>query len=87
MTITTAVVISDHICGTEESALGDRDALKYSPDGSLDIYIQKASPGADKESNRLPADEGTLGGHNAIVRAQSAGHRREMGATCSYADG
>jgi hypothetical protein len=30
----------------------------YNPDGSLDIYVQRASPGAGKESNWLPAPEG-----------------------------
>ena len=34
------------------------EGLKYNEDGSLDIYIQKESPGADKESNWLPAYDG-----------------------------
>ncbi len=36
-------------------AIGDRDPLAYHPDGSLDIYIGRESPGADLESNWLPA--------------------------------
>ena len=36
-------------------AIGDRDKLQFNQDGSLDIYVQRDSPGADKESNWLPA--------------------------------
>jgi hypothetical protein len=36
-------------------AIGDRDALQFNADDSLDIHIGRESPGADLESNWLPA--------------------------------
>jgi len=42
----------------DRHALGDRDKLKANADGSIDIYVQSANPGGEKESNWLPAPKG-----------------------------
>ena len=39
-------------------ALSARDKLKTNADGSVDLYLQHDSPGADKEANWLPAPAG-----------------------------
>jgi hypothetical protein len=39
-------------------SISPRQDLKSNPNGSLDIYVQKDSPGPDKESNWLPAPAG-----------------------------
>jgi hypothetical protein len=41
------------------------EGLKYNPEGSLDIYIQNASPGTEKESNWLPSPSGQF---NLVLR-------------------
>lgn len=48
-------------------SIGDRTTgLQYGPDGSLTIYMQKDSPGTDKESNWLPTPQ--TGGFRPIMR-------------------
>jgi hypothetical protein len=39
-------------------SISPRQNLRANPDGSTDLYIQKDSPGSDKESNWLPAPAG-----------------------------
>jgi hypothetical protein len=46
-------------------AIGDRDHLKFNDDGSLTLYVQTESPGADKQSNWLPAPKDEF---NLIMR-------------------
>lgn len=48
------------------------ERLKNNTDGSLDIYIQNANPGADKASNWLPADKD---GFNLILRIYLPGEQ------------
>ncbi|HEX8800706.1 MAG TPA: DUF1254 domain-containing protein [Terriglobales bacterium] len=50
----------------ERYAISSGMPLKYNPDGSLDVYIQADSPGADKESNWLPVPK--TGPFNLTVR-------------------
>ncbi len=39
-------------------SISARQNLKHNDDGSVDLYVQKDSPGADRESNWLPAPAG-----------------------------
>jgi len=41
-------------------AIGDRDALKFNEDGSLDLYLQHEDPGGDKTANWLPTPDGVF---------------------------
>jgi hypothetical protein len=47
--------------------------FKTNPDGSLDLYFQNASPGADKKSNWLPASTGPFNRRCQTKSAQVPG--------------
>lgn len=49
-------------------AIGDRNKLAISGDGSLDLYIQAESPGAEKEANWLPVAKAPF---NLLMRLYS----------------
>jgi hypothetical protein len=52
------------------------EGLKNNTDGSLDIYIQHASPGADKESNWLPAPATSVSNtFNIVMRTYLPGEQ------------
>ena len=53
-------------------SISPRQDLKHNPDGSVDLYIQHASPGAEKESNWLPAPKDKF-----ILLCPTVGHRPE----------
>ena len=46
-------------------AIGDRDALAFNPDGSLDLYLRHETPGGAREANWLPAPAGPF---NVMLR-------------------
>lgn len=56
--LTTRLLVANPI---KRYSIGDRtEGLKRNADGSLTLYVQKDSPGKDKESNWLPAPNGPM---------------------------
>ena len=60
-------------------SIGDRTpGLKKGKDGSLEIYLQNESPGADKESNWLPTPKRSVLHGEPYVRPEAAADRRHV---------
>ena len=56
--LTTRLLVDNPI---NRYSIGDRtEGLKRDADGGLTIYVQKETPGKDKESNWLPAPNGPM---------------------------
>lgn len=58
-------------------ALGDRSGMKPRPDGSVEILVQSASPGPEREANWLPVQPGSF---NLMLRLYSPQERFLSGA-------
>jgi hypothetical protein len=57
---------------TDRYTLGDRSNLRPNADGSIDIYLQSASPGTDKESNWLPTPPQPFSLHARLYSPRTA---------------
>lgn len=67
-------------------SIGDRtEGLKKDADGGLTLYIQRASPGKDKESNWLPSTQGRrIFSDPADLHAWHGDRRAEVGTSRCY---